>query len=45
MRKLFVALQTTGIGVLLLLAVGDAFTGDYGHAAVAFAAAIMLGRC
>jgi hypothetical protein len=44
MRKLIITLQAVGIGVLLALATIDAFAGDYGNAAVAFAAAVMLGR-
>jgi hypothetical protein len=42
MRKLIITLQAVGIGVLLALATIDAFAGDYGNAAVAFAAAVML---
>jgi hypothetical protein len=45
MRKLIDALQTIGIGLLLLCAVGNAFAHDWGNAAISFAAAIMLGRC
>jgi hypothetical protein len=45
MRQLMIAVQTFGIGLLLLCAVGNAFAHDWGNAAISFAAAIMLGRC
>jgi hypothetical protein len=44
MRKLIVTLQTIGIVTLLLVAVGNALSHDYGNAGIAFLAAVLLGR-
>jgi hypothetical protein len=45
MRKLIITLQAIGIFALLAIACINAFAHDYGNAAVAFAAAVLLGRC
>jgi hypothetical protein len=44
MRKLIIALQAIGIVVLLALTIINAASGDWGNAAVAFVAAVLLGR-
>jgi hypothetical protein len=45
MRKLIITLQTISIITLLLVAIGNAFSHDYGNAGVAFLAAVLMGRC
>jgi hypothetical protein len=40
-----ITLQAISIGLLLLVAIGDAFAHDWGNAAVALTAAVLLGRC
>jgi hypothetical protein len=44
MRKLIITLQTAAIITLLLVALGNAFSHDYGNAGIAFLAAVLLGR-
>jgi hypothetical protein len=44
MSKLMIALQAVAIVALLLCATGNALAHDWGNAAVALAAAILVGR-